>query len=169
MEIQLIPWNTRALWREANDSVAYLIRKYQDELADAVACAREIQHHLAGTFLQMDELGGVTCARCRETCCSVAKLWYDIKDLIFLHLLDVSPAQSQPLSTYRDTCRYLGSEGCILPRMNRPWICIHYICHTQMAYLRRHNRTALAEMENALACIKQLRNEMEDAFIRVTR
>ena len=168
MKEQLIPWSSRGSWLEANNCIKHLCAVHKHRLHEVRACARQIQENLELLFSQMDALCSTTCVSCRETCCSVAKLWYDHKDLIFLHISETQIPDTQPLHNYKDTCRYLGQIGCTLPRMGRPWICTHYICHTQTAYLRKHNRNLLGKMEICLAEIKQLRNDMEDVFIRIT-
>ena len=168
MKEPFIPWNTGKLWSEVNDSIRHLCKLHQNKLQLTNKYTRQLHENLTSVFSEMDLLCGTTCVSCKETCCSVAKLWYDFKDLIFLHITGIQIPNAQPLNEYKEVCRYLSPTGCILDRMRRPWICTHYLCHTQTAYLRKHDRTLLKNIDVCLIKIKRLRNDMEEEFIKVT-
>lgn len=164
----LIPWGSEGLWQEVNASVRHLVLKRSDELKKAKALAHLILMEMMDVFAEMDRLCAATCPSCKEPCCVVATLWYDFKDLIFLHLNDISIARAQPLNQYGDTCRYLGKKGCILKREARPWICTYYICPSQTYLFRRQNRQFYREFDGKLEAIKNKRKELEDEFVRST-
>ncbi len=146
--------------------MAHTIRLHRRNLHDAVNMARNIFADLQSTFPLMDELCARTCPKCPEPCCQVAKLWFDFRDLIFLHLNEIHIPDSQPLAHYDDTCRYLGPRGCVLPRQSRPWICTYYLCAVQTARLRKKSRVQLRELDRLLEKIKRNRKKLEDEYIR---
>ena len=164
-QLPLIPWNTEMLWREANDSMRYLISNYDDELSKARNIAQSILRKLSDIFSDMDSLCAQTCSRCKAPCCRVATVWFDYKDLIFLHLNGLCIAPTQPLHHDKHHCRYLGEKGCLLPRVERPWICTIYLCPAQTALLRGVSSQYYRELDLKLKTIQQQRKDLEDEFI----
>ena len=168
MKEPLIPWPSDKLWSEANRAIHHVCQQQHHTLKMARKHAFQIQRHLLSIFPEMDVLCRNTCVTCKEPCCSVAKLWYDFKDLIFLNITETPIPNAQPINSYRDVCRYLGPKGCILDRISRPWICTHYICYSQTAYLRTYDPLRLRKMDACLFKIKQFRNGLEAEFIAAT-
>ncbi|MDH3393357.1 MAG: hypothetical protein OEL66_05070 [Desulfobulbaceae bacterium] len=83
----------------------------------------------------MDRYCGATCHACRDFCCDANGIYYDLADLIYLLILDGDLPVSQTRAKRNTSCRYLSAEGCILPRMCRPFICTWYLCEPQMELL----------------------------------
>ena len=164
--ISLIPWATDALWIEVNKSIRHLVVHRSDDLKKAGVIAHSILDEMTGIFPEMDRLCVATCPSCKEPCCGVATLWFDFRDLIFLHLNDIPIAKAQPLNHYGAHCRYLGARGCILRREERPWICTYYLCPSQTYLLRRKNRKIYKEYDGKLEAIKNKRKALEDEFVR---
>ncbi|MFO7964262.1 MAG: hypothetical protein R6U50_10110 [Desulfobacterales bacterium] len=163
---EFIPWNTDDLWREVNQCMAYTVKIHRRSLHRAVETARSLYSDLKSTYSVMDELCADICPECREPCCRVAKLWFDFRDLIFLHLNKIPIPDAQPLAHYNDSCRYLGAAGCLLPRQARPWICTYYVCPAQTARLRKLSRTRLHELNALLENIKTSRKRLEDEYVQ---
>ena len=161
------PWNTASEWVEINRSIADLIRRYQWELRQVDSLAHEVKSSLESLFAPMDRLCELTCPRCEKPCCRVANLWFDFRDLLFLHLIGRAPPESQPLKKTDDHCRFLSATGCRLPRISRPWICTWYLCPPQTAIIRTNKPHFQATIESNLHRIKKMRTLMEDEFISV--
>lgn len=161
------PWITGSEWVEINRSIRYLIERYQGQLQQAGAVAHGVKSRLESLFPLMDRLCELTCPWCEEPCCRVANLWFDFRDLLFMHLIGHVPPESQPLKKTDDHCRFLSATGCILPRISRPWICTWYLCPSQTAIIRSKERHLHATIESTLLRIKKMRNLMEDEFISV--
>lgn len=163
-----IPWNSPAQWKEISQTLSFLIERYSDDLTPAFQAAENIRQNLNHLFPIMDRLCADTCTDCKEPCCRVAKLWYNYQDLLFLSLSGLQPPEDgQPIQNYHGHCRYLGSTGCTLPRINRPWICTWYICPPQTSILRRNSRVLYNEVEEVIQNIKAARKEMESELIEV--
>ena len=167
---EFIPWNSKSLWQEVNKSMSHTVGLHRRPLNEAVGMAKEILSDLQSTFSLMDDLCAKTCPKCPEPCCQSAKLWYDAKDLVFLHLNGIDIPDAQPLAHYDDTCRYLGFKGCTLPRRSRPWICIYYLCPVQTARLRKKSREQFRALDRLLEKIKNDRKKLENEYVRqITR
>ena len=157
------PWHSRARWREINAAFQYLGRRHDARLGHCRRLAARLAARLTALFPLMDDLCRATCFDCRAPCCRSALVWFDFKDLLFLHLAGLTVPVSQPLYPDRRTCRFLTSRGCRLPRLNRPWLCTWYLCPPQAAMLRA--RRVCPHEETAR--IKSLRRDMENEFISV--
>ncbi len=84
-----------------------------------------------------------------------------------MHLNQLSIPPSQPKTHLKNPCCYLGSRGCRLPRINRPWICTWYICPTQTAILKKGHPAERESLEQAFSRIKSERNVLEKEYIRM--
>ena len=159
-------WGATATWKTVNRNLEYLIRHHGSKMNRAVALARDVQVRLESIFLLLDNLCAVTCPWCPDQCCLVAKVWFDFKDLLFLHLNGHQIPPAQLLSDLKETCRYWSPRGCILPRIVRPWVCTWYVCPTQKSNLRQKPKSVQDHLIRAVQAIKAGRKEMETEFIR---
>jgi hypothetical protein len=164
----IIPWGFESEWQEVNEAIRHLINRHKNQLQNAESIAQSIVKQYDCLSPLMDELCLATCPWCPEPCCLHAKIWYDHRDLIFLHLANIDPPAGQVITNQQETCRYLGSTGCTLSRISRPFICTWYICPTQHGALKKMFEKAQKTTLHAIQNIKKLRNKMEDEFIRVT-
>ncbi len=163
--IPLIPWPTPSLWSEAHTSLAHAIALHRQRLTPAVASARQIKHRLASLFPLMDQLCRATCPGCEQVCCLHACIWADFKDLLFFQLARIPSPETQTLSQRGERCRYGSPDGCRLNRLQRPFICTWYLCPAQTGQLQLKPEL-MQSTRQTLEEIKQLRNQMEDEFIR---
>lgn len=164
MPIPLIPFNTPALWQEANASLTAAIHRHDKRMAPARDLALKVKTRLKTLFPLMDDLCRITCPMCHDVCCRHACVWIDFKDLLFLRLARIASPQEQLLNHRGQHCRYGTAQGCRLSRLQRPFICTWYLCPTQTEQLRKE-RQALHRVQQELQALKKLRIEMEDAFI----
>lgn len=163
----MIPWNSESSWREANASIAYHIEQVLRSNDSVFHLARQIKSQYERLFPPMDDLCANTCLGCPDPCCSGAKIWFDFKDLIFLHLNRLPVPPAQPVKNWQTVCRYLGSRGCTLPRLSRPWICTWYLCPAQASSLDGSSDSGRGDVDEALQQIKKNRNELERKFINI--
>jgi len=162
-----MPWASPTSWQAVNQAIDYHLKRYRTNLEQLENLAREIRLCLNSIFPILDELCAHSCPWCPEPCCLKASVWFDFKDLLFLHFNKLSVLPAQPRADLNTTCRYLGPRGCRLARIARPWICSWYLCPTQTPKLRKgepHKRDSIA---NAVAQIKSDRNLLESEFIRI--
>jgi hypothetical protein len=161
------PWNSKASWQEANQSLDFLIQRNFSELDRALSLAHKVQTRLASIFSLLDDLCRVTCPWCPDPCCLSAKVWIDFKDLLFLHLGGHPIPPEQLLPNLKDVCRYWSLKGCVLSRMSRPWVCTWYLCSTHQANLRQKARHTQDEFSGSIQAVKICRTEMEAEFIQI--
>ena len=159
------PWGSIADWQEANTSIDIHINRYFHSLKAAMQIARDARIRLESIFPTLDDLGRMTCPLCPDACCLSASPWYDMRDLIFLHLNRVSIPLTQTIPAIKETCCYLGRSGCTLPRITRPWICTWYLCPAQTANIKARNAGRRQTLIRVLSEIKVLRKQLEKIFI----
>jgi len=160
-----IPWKTPALWQEANNSLRRSVSRHRRRLAEPIRLANRLRRRLQSIFPLMDELCLQTCPACPDVCCGHAWVWADLKDLLFFHLADIPVPDRQLLSRRGEHCRYAGSRGCRMDRLQRPFVCAWYLCPAQIRLLREHPANH-ARLTATLQQIKIERRLMEDLFIR---
>ena len=160
-------WASPASWQAANQAVDYHLQRYCADLKPLAIVAREIKSYLNSVFPILDALCAHSCPWCPEPCCLKASVWFDFKDLLFLHFNKLSISPAQPRADFKTQCRYLGPRGCRLPRIVRPWICTWYLCPTQTAKLKNGEAHKRESIEKAFAQIKSDRNLLENEFIRI--
>lgn len=166
--IPLIPYGDPAEWKEANQSIAQLCRRYGRQLQPAADQARELKEIYSVLAGRMDELGRQTCTLCPDPCCLHATIGYDLPDLIYLHLTGRRIPPYQTMMGKNDICRFSSARGCRLPRLSRPFICTWYRCPTQQSAVKKQTTTAGQQVETLIQQAKTLRRSMEQIFIRIT-
>jgi hypothetical protein len=114
----------------------------------------------------MEELAAATCTRCPNPCCLTAKPWFDLKDLLVIHLSGRTPQDAQTIATMKDRCRYLGPRGCRLDRPDRPWICSWYLCPTQRDRLRKEDAAAYDRLHREMKAIGAARRKLQEACLQ---
>lgn len=159
-----VPWNTRATWREANDSLSASILTHASALVDLHHLAQRVRKHLGSLYPLMDALCCETCPACKDICCRRAWVWVDFRDLLFYHLAGVTPPDGQLIETAGSHCRFASPRGCRLDRIRRPFVCTWYMCPAQTRLLnqRTGDRQRVA---STIDHIKSQRRQMEMAFI----
>jgi hypothetical protein len=164
---QGIPWATPRAWQAASQSVRFHRQIYDPGFEPVTLLAQKLRRRLESIFSDLDELCIDSCPWCPEPCCLKASVWYDFKDLLFLHFNEQPIPPVQPKANLNMPCRYMGSRGCRLPRMTRPWICTWYLCPTQTAKLRNGHQAKRELFDQTIARIKSERILLENEFIRI--
>lgn len=154
------PWHTKSAWRDINAIIVGGLDMHPC-LSEARAQASTLRRELEMLFPIMENLCAGTCHWCPAPCCVSAKVWYDIKDLLFLHLAGISPPPEQPIHSFQATCRYLGIKGCKLPRLERPWICTWYLCPTLTARLKNMPPPLHTAFSETVQRIKDIRRDLK--------
>lgn len=160
------PWPTPDLWQAANDAIAAAIARGRYVLGDAFALGKQIYRRIEDLNCPMDTLCVRTCADCSSPCCGHAKVWYDFKDLLFLHLTAATIPPGQAIPTMDHTCRYLGRNGCQLPRTQRPFICTWYICAAQKAEIHSVSKSSAQFLFYSLDALKAGRRRLEEIYVK---
>ena len=163
-----IPWVSTTAWGKANLAVQHLCTRHHPSLGPVRKTARDLKACLESTFPVLDSLCRRTCPECQTPCCHVATVWFDFKDLVFMHLAGSAIPLVQLIRKPGEPCRCCGSSGCSLPRLSRPWTCSWYLCPSQKILLKAMPGKTMAWFEKTVIEIKHLSNRMEEEFIRIT-
>jgi len=161
------PWGTVSAWQDANLSIDFHMKRYYPRLKPAIKIARDTRINLESIFSFLDDVCLLTCPRCPDACCLSASPWYDLRDLIFLHLNHLSIPPTQTIPGSKETCCYISHKGCSLPRVTRPWICTWYLCPAQTANFKDRCLDRWQTLSRLLGDIKARRKKLETEFVRV--
>ena len=159
-----VPWHSHITWQEANTSLSTSLKRNWSALNDCRGHAGQLRHLLEHLFPLMEDLCRQTCPDCPDICCRRAWVWVDFKDLLFMHLADITLPPQQLLRNQGDRCRYVGPAGCQLDRLQRPFICTWYLCPAQSRLLDRQP-TGKRHLSRTLEQIKKHRKRMEQSYI----
>ncbi|MBW2488151.1 MAG: hypothetical protein JRE72_12060 [Deltaproteobacteria bacterium] len=162
-----IPWASRQSWRAAHQAIRYHLRRHAADLKPLNIRAQTLESCLKAVFTILDELCAASCPWCPDPCCLKASVWFDFKDLLYMHFNQLSIPPCQPKTNLKNPCCYHGHRGCRLPRINRPWICTWYLCPTQMAILRKDHPAERESLKQAFSQIKSERNQLESDYFRI--
>lgn len=164
---QIPEWGTLSEWNEVNSTLDFLLNRYRSDISRAVVAAREICNALASVFPVQDTLCSETCIHCPEPCCLNATVWLDFKDLLFFHLTDQFIPEKQLIEKPGDICCYSSANGCILPRLSRPWTCTLYLCPPQKLKLKQFPEDVINDYHRHINQIKEKRKQIESLFLRL--
>ncbi len=107
-----------------------------------------------------------TCPDCDDNCCMRATVYYDLKDLLFLHFHSGKLPKQQIIRSKSCSCPNLSPQGCILPRQERPFVCTWYLCPRQKEKLYKGGeKEKLYVIENTIKVIQVTRKKLEDTFV----
>jgi len=165
-------WDSPVEWREAQASLAFQIARHSDrggsdQGGDMKALAAAIAGKIKGLDGVLDRLCGQTCPECDDPCCKRAVVRYDLKDLLFLHLVQNGLPLGQPAPRTGETCSFLGNKGCMVDRLMRPFMCTWYLCPGQMAVVRREKSWREYGLPERLREIQNDRKELEGLFLKL--
>lgn len=161
------PWSSAGLWRDANQSMASAIHCHRNRWQDAIYLAQQIRCRIEALDPLMRALCEQTCPLCTDNCCRRATVWFDFKDLLLHHMVQKAVPTGQLITAVHQTCRYLGFDGCTLPRIQRPFVCTWFICSSQKGVLDHWPLSRKQFLWNSLEALKNGRNKLENLFIRV--
>ena len=162
---QWIPWQDREEWSQVVMSIPAAVANIGGEvnhLREIALRIKDLYSELDGLF---DSLVARTCCNCTTICCTVATVWYDLRDILFLYLADSQLPRHQITRNADRTCVNLTPQGCCLNRRKRPFICTWYVCATQKDVLLRQEHGAGKEIFTNIAQLKTARNELENRFV----
>jgi len=162
------PWSDReSPWKNSNRALGRLIAHHRNDLKAARSLAEAIRSQLMSLFGLMDDLCRNCCPWCPDPCCILNKVWFDFRDLLFFHLLELPIPPAQLNCGDRQACRYLSHHGCRIPRIIRPWACTRYICGTQTRHLARLNTAPGSRLHQTIETIGRLRIDLENSVHQV--
>jgi hypothetical protein len=158
-----------ARWLASNDALARWLATRRRSLRGAAATAAAIRRGIDRLSPQMAALCARTCHFCPEPCCITNTVWFDFRDLLYLHLTAAPIPPHQAASDPGQPCPFLAHRGCRLPPPIRPWMCIAYICPAQGRRMQRTAAVLRADFERRIARIDRQRLAMEAALMQALR
>jgi len=90
--------------------------------------------------------GPELCVACPDCCCGCGRHHFTLTNL----LLSLVEALDLPSPDYRQTCPYLGRQGCRLAAAQRPYNCISFICGDVEGQLEARDRKAFYRLDELL-------------------
>ncbi len=162
---QWIPWQDRHEWSQVVMSISTAVAGLGGEVEQMREISRRIEKWYAELDDRLDSLVALTCCNCTTICCMVATVWYDLKDLLFLYLVDNQLPRQQITRNADRTCVHLTPQGCCLNRRERPFICTWYICAAQKDALMQQQNGAEKEIFTYIDLLKTARKELENRFV----
>jgi len=156
-----IQWDTFQTWREVHASLDHLLQIDPCSKSNVLFLAESIEAQINSLEPVLSELCTQTCPQCFHPCCEKATVRYDLRDLVYLHLLHKGLPLYQPKPEPGLPCYMLGKNGCTLPRYMRPFICTWYLCPQQMELIRSSSRKYLYCLPEQLQEIQKKRKQLE--------
>ena len=167
-----IPWQDGKEW-QALTLFFDTIKKVNHIAYDPLYQRAEAIRKLFETLSQpMDDLCAVTCINCQDICCKKATIWFDFKDLLYLYFAFGRLPHAQ-ISKNKDhtghcQCCNFSTKGCLLSRLERPFVCTWYLCPDQKQALMSGDDVKGEVFMETINRIKGLRTEMEAQFCRLS-
>jgi hypothetical protein len=117
----------------------------------------------------MTEYCQVTCTSCEDPCCTGKEIFFNHADLLYLTAQNsMPPPIGQTRSKTSAPCRYLSLQGCILPRPQRPYVCVWFLCEPQMELLNTtppsYQRQVIKTFQHIRTCRLQLEAIYDERF-----
>lgn len=167
-----IPWYTAEEWSQVFLSIKKIDDLYEQKLVNVYKTASQIRQRFEEISGPIEKVCSHTCVYCEDICCIRATIWFDFKDLLYIYFaLNKFPAfQIIKNSSGRreKACCHFSKKGCVLSRVERPFVCTWYFCSEQKKYLVCHHQKIKQNFDHILIEIKDLRSKMEEEFIRIS-
>ena len=118
--------------------------------------ARRIGQGIQSLDATMTRYCELTCPSCEDPCCTGLKVFFNQADLLYLLGLGKEIPPGQTRAKAGEPCRYLTPDGCRLPRILRPYVCVWFLCEAQMELFNAESgafqRQFIKTMQNIRAC-----------------
>ncbi|MCK5695307.1 MAG: hypothetical protein KAH62_01665 [Desulfobacula sp.] len=167
-----IPWYTAEEWNQVFLFIKRVDDLYGQKLVIVYKTADQIRQRFEKISGSIEKVCSNTCIYCEDICCIRATIWFDFKDLLYIYFgLNKFPTFQiiKNSSGNRErACCHFAEKGCMLSRLERPFVCTWYFCPEQNIYITLHYQKMMQNFEQILMEIKDLRNKMEEEFIRIS-
>lgn len=112
----------------------------------------------------MTEYCRQTCSTCEDPCCTAKGVFFNLADILYLTACRTPPPPGQTRTHGSAPCRYLGANGCRLERIQRPYVCIWFLCDAQMEILLNEPPARQREFSLVLQRIRSARSHLEALY-----
>jgi|GEM_PF-733435 len=149
-------------WQDAVRTLAGQIDPAHRRLLEAVA--NEISLNIKALDTLMDRYCRETCPSCGNPCCDGREVFYNRADILYLLGTGKPVPPGQTRRTPGEACRYLTSGGCLLPRDERPYVCVWFLCEPQMELFQAEKPATQRQVINTLLDTRSYRLGLESLF-----
>jgi len=112
------------------------------------------------------------CPECTAVCCINRHSRFDRSDVIFMTALGKEIPEDDPGIADTDSCRFLGSRGCVRKRSERPYRCTWFFCSALLEKVMQ--QTSAAEYRKFMELLRNITNfrtamisDFESIFIKL--
>jgi len=167
-----IPWQNQKEWQALTPFFDTIKKVHHKDLNPLYQRAETLRKLFKSLSLPMDDLCAATCINCLDICCKKATIWFDFKDLLYLYftfgrLPGAQISKNEDTTGHRQCCN-CSPTGCLLSRLERPFVCTWYICPDQKQILMSGDNVKGKVFMATINRIKGLRTEMESQFCRLS-
>ena len=126
--------------------------------------ARRIAEGIQSIDATMTRDCELTCPSCKDACCTGLKVFFNQADLLYLIALgkEIPPGQTRTRAT--EPCRYLAPDGCRLPRIFRPYVCVWFLCEAQMELFQTESSAFQRQFIKTMQDIRACRLKIESLY-----
>ena len=161
----VVPWIHPADWKEMLQFTSSICEGLGESEVEVMQHINDIVEVYEDLEASLNLLCGATCPACEDVCCTKATVWYDQRDIIVYRLATGFFPEHQVSRSVTGACCHLGTDGCRLPRLERPFICTWYICGAQSAMLKREGGGLDIDILEQIHRIKETRKKIEVFFL----
>lgn len=126
--------------------------------------ARQIREAMDRLDPVMKRYCGITCPECKDPCCRAKNIFYNRADMLSIAALGIPAPPGQTRARHSAACRYLTAHGCGLDRAVRPYVCVWYLCDSQMELFREERAATQRFIVRQMEQLRQARLELEALF-----
>jgi hypothetical protein len=171
LDVPLLKTEESSLWRQpmSNSQWREVIAGLNTRMAmldqgSLRSLARQIREAVQWLDPIMTKYCDVTCPGCDDPCCRANAIFYNRTDMLSLLASGISPPPGQTRTRPLQPCRYLTSNGCCLQRMERPYVCVWFLCEAQMKMFKDESGSTQRQLIKSLECIRMNRLRIESLY-----
>jgi len=147
-------------WQQYNQIISAWLARSMEICRSARSCALIVKENLEWLDPFFQRFVEDSYHRCQAPCCQATDIFFDRADLLYLQSLPASIPLSQTRSKSGDPCLYLTEQGCALPRILRPYICIWFMCDLHYQCFVAEPARIQRELVHRLAKIRHHRQKL---------
>lgn len=129
--------------------------------------ARDLFHFINTVDPFIQKHTETVCAVCTAVCCTNKHAYYEYEDIIYILSLGLETPVYGNSGADSDPCRFMGSNGCTVSRLLRPYRCTWYFCAPLLENMQNDSAVAYRKFIGSLEEITRKREDMLNAFIEL--
>ncbi len=150
------------VWHETILNLRKQLGKFEPQTVQLLA--NEITSSILWLDTVMTKYCEATCPQCTDRCCDGREIFFNQADLLCLIALGREPPPGQTRTEPGAPCRYLGSDGCSLTRLTRPYVCVWFLCEPQMEIYQKESSLFQRKFIAVLEILRHSRLSLEQMY-----